>query len=36
MAPSPRFLDTNVLLRYFTRDDERKAAAALELLGYRL
>lgn len=27
-----RFLDTNVLLRYLTRDDERKAAAALALL----
>lgn len=27
-----RFLDTNVLLRYFTRDDERKADAALALL----
>lgn len=27
-----RFLDTNVLLRYFTRDDQKKAAAALHLL----
>lgn len=27
-----RFLDTNVLLRYLTRDDERKAAAAFSLL----
>jgi len=27
-----RFLDTTVLLRYLTRDDERKAAAALALL----
>lgn len=28
----PRFLDTNVLLRYFTRDDEEKDRAALALL----
>ncbi|MCL5075740.1 MAG: PIN domain-containing protein [Chloroflexi bacterium] len=28
----PRFLDTNVLLRYFTRDDEEKARRALALL----
>ncbi len=28
----PRFLDTNVLLRFFTRDDEEKARAALALL----
>lgn len=28
----PRFLDTNILLRYLTRDDERKAQAALALL----
>src|SRR5512135_672523 len=28
----PRFLDTNILMRYFTRDDEHKAAAALALL----
>ncbi len=27
-----RFLDTNILLRYLTRDDERKASAALALL----
>jgi len=27
-----RFLDTNVILRYLTRDDEDKARAALELL----
>jgi len=27
-----RFLDTNLLLRYFTRDDEEKARAVLELL----
>lgn len=27
-----RFLDTNILLRYLTRDDERKAKAALHLL----
>ncbi len=27
-----RFLDTNILLRYLTRDDERKATAALALL----
>lgn len=27
-----RFLDTNILLRYFTRDDEEKAQHALELL----
>src|SRR6266568_9467238 len=26
------FLDTNILLRYFTRDDERKAQQALNLL----
>ena len=28
----PRFLDTNVLLRYLTRDDEEKAQRALALL----
>lgn len=27
-----RFLDTNILLRYFTRDDEEKAQKALVLL----
>jgi predicted nucleic acid-binding protein len=27
-----RFLDTNIILRYLTRDDEAKAAACLELL----
>ena len=27
-----RFLDTNILLRYFTRDDEEKAGRALTLL----
>ena len=27
-----RFLDTNVILRYLTRDDEVKAQAALRLL----
>ena len=27
-----RFLDTNILLRYFTRDDEEKARRALALL----
>jgi uncharacterized protein len=27
-----RFLDTNVILRYLTRDDEAKAAACLRLL----
>lgn len=27
-----RFLDTNVLLRYFTKDDPKKAQAALSLL----
>jgi predicted nucleic acid-binding protein len=27
-----RFLDTNVLIRYLTRDDDRKATAALALL----
>lgn len=27
-----RFLDTNILLRYFTRDDESKARDVLELL----
>lgn len=27
-----RFIDTNILLRYFTRDDEEKAADVLELL----
>jgi uncharacterized protein len=26
------FLDTNILLRYLTRDDERKALSALDLL----
>ena len=26
------FLDTNILLRYFTRDDEQKAQRALDLL----
>lgn len=29
----PRFLDTNILLRYFTRDDEQKAQRALNLLA---
>jgi predicted nucleic acid-binding protein len=28
----PHFLDTNVLLRFLVRDDEEKAAAALDLL----
>lgn len=28
----PRFLDTNILLRYFTRDDPEKARRALALL----
>jgi predicted nucleic acid-binding protein len=28
----PRFLDTNILLRYLTGDDEQKAAASFELL----
>ncbi len=28
----PRFLDTNILLRYLTRDDETKARASFELL----
>lgn len=28
----PRFLDTTILLRYFTRDDEEKARRALALL----
>lgn len=28
----PRFLDTTILLRYLTRDDEQKARAALALL----
>ena len=28
----PRFLDTNILLRYLTRDDEEKARRALALL----
>lgn len=32
MVVNPRFLDTNILLRYLTRDDEEKAAAALALL----
>lgn len=27
-----KFLDTNILLRYLTRDDEQKASAALALL----
>lgn len=30
--PSSRFVDTNILLRYFTRDDEAKARKALALL----
>lgn len=29
---SPRFIDTNILLRYLTRDDEQKARCALNLL----
>jgi predicted nucleic acid-binding protein len=29
---SASFLDTNILLRYFTRDDEQKAQRALDLL----
>lgn len=29
---SPRFVDTNILLRYFTRDDEAKARQPLSLL----
>ena len=29
---TPRFLDTNILLRLFTRDDEAKALRALALL----
>lgn len=29
---SPIFLDTNILLRYLTRDDEQKAQWALDLL----
>ena len=29
---TPRFLDTNILLRLFTRDDEAKARRALALL----
>lgn len=29
---APRFLDTNILLRYLTRDDEEKADRALALL----
>jgi predicted nucleic acid-binding protein len=29
---APRFLDTNILLRYLTRDDEAKAEAALAIL----
>lgn len=32
MSGAPRFLDTNVILRYLTRDDEAKARQALELL----
>ena len=28
----PRFLDTNILLRYLTRDDEEKDRACLALL----
>jgi uncharacterized protein len=31
-SPAPLFLDTNVLLRVLSRDDEEKAAAALVLL----
>jgi predicted nucleic acid-binding protein len=30
---SPRFLDTNILIRYFTRDDEEKAQKAFALLN---
>ena len=30
-----RFLDTNILLRYFTKDDEEKAQKALALLKER-
>src|SRR5215813_755433 len=32
MAMPTRFLDTNILLRYLTRDDEHKAQKALSLL----
>jgi predicted nucleic acid-binding protein len=32
MPTPPRFLDTNILLRYLTRDDPARAAAALALL----
>jgi predicted nucleic acid-binding protein len=31
-AKTLRFLDTNILLRYFTRDDEERASRALALL----
>ncbi|HEX5504581.1 MAG TPA: PIN domain-containing protein [Thermomicrobiales bacterium] len=34
MPAPPRFLHTNVLLRYFTRDDEEKARRALALLAH--
>src|SRR5688572_12750166 len=34
-APPPvRFLDTNVFIRYLTRDDEKKAAACFELFQH--
>jgi len=32
MAAAPRFLDTNVLLRFLTRDDEERARKARELI----
>lgn len=32
MASAPRFLDTNIVLRLLTRDDEAKAQRALHLL----
>lgn len=32
VAGEPRYLDTNLLIRYFTRDDPAKAASCLALL----
>ena len=32
MKINNKFLDTNILIRYFTKDDEEKAYNVLELL----
>ena len=32
MKINDKFLDTNILIRYFTKDDEEKAYNVLELL----